>query len=421
MKLSENELSIAWLRQFPAQDVHLARLLLDSLKLVSFSEYELAVTKNIQAICSSTSGSIAIFAAEKRRIDPSATTPGSEDRLAHLLKNLERLNPGRILIKPTTENMRTDKVKHVILVDDFICSGQRMDDFWDVLTSSPKVDARSTKDGVPITSKKRGTLRSWLSFGYCQLWLAGYAIHEVGLKRLLKAIPYLNKEATKFTLTLKGDASYWPETVTDFLNRVERENTTGRHSFGWGNLLIPLVFQYGCPDNCPELLWKNSLRFTALFPNRAIPGELYPCFDGHDDSGRGPALLLEGGQSRLALSLLDDMAEGIRDSRYVALLTLLGLVLSGYAVRNIPGIMLRGEEDVRQLVATAREMALLDDQSKITSFGRDIVARSRGSFLRAFPKRQTPLEPSTFYLPMQFQKRLCGAQRKTRNEPDANS
>ena len=29
--------------------------------------------------------------------------------------------------------------------------------------------------------------------------------------------------------------------------------------------MIPLVFQYGCPDNCPELLWKRSLTSGRSF------------------------------------------------------------------------------------------------------------------------------------------------------------
>ena len=177
VKLSDNELGVQWLRQFSAKDVHVARLLLDSLKLVSFSEYEEATSTRIQSICSHTTGTIAIYTADKQLIDPSASAPGSEHRLSHMLRNLERLNPGRILIKPTIDEMRRAKINHLVLIDDFICSGQRMEDFWDVLTSSP------VKEGKP---RKRGTLRSWLSFGYCELRVVAYAVHEVGLKRLLK-------------------------------------------------------------------------------------------------------------------------------------------------------------------------------------------------------------------------------------------
>lgn len=420
MKLSENQLGIEWLRQFSAKDIHVARLLLDSLKLVSFTEYEQAVSNNITTICSRTSGSIAIFTADKRRINPSLSTPGSEDRLAHLLANAKRLNGDRILIKPTIAEMLAAKADHVVLIDDFICSGQRMEDFWDVLTSSQNDGARIGADGIPKKSRKRGTLRSWLSLRYCKLWLVGYAVHEAGLKRLLKAIPYLRTETTRFSLVLKENAEYWPATVTDFLERIERENAFGRHNLGWGNLRIPLVFQYGCPDNCPELLWKKSLQFSALFPNRAIPTQLYPCFEGDNDSGRGPSLLLDAGQSRLATTLLDEMAKGIKGSRYIDILTLLGLILSGYAARNIASIMLRDEADIQRLMLMAKEMALLDDESRITPFGRDIVNRSRRSFLTASPLQAIAVTSGAFYLPTQFQSKLCGVQRKARNEPDSN-
>jgi hypothetical protein len=410
MKLSENTLGIDWLRQFSAKDVHAARLLLDSLKLVSFGEYEAEISTSINRICAESTGKIAIYTVDKERINPSISAPGSEHRLLHLVRNLQRLNEGRILINPTIDDMRRAKVDHVVLVDDFICSGQRIEDFWDVLTSSPINDAASGGTIFAKKSRKRGSIRSWLSFGYCKLWVVAYAVHETGFERIQKAIPYLKQESIRLTLLLKKNAEYWPTPVSEFLERVEKANTSGRHRLGWGNLMIPLVFQYGCPDNCPELLWRKS-QYLPLFPNRAIPTAFYPCFEERKDGGRGPSLLLKGGQSRLAIKLLEEMERGIRSSRYIDIVTLLGLSASGYAERTIPGIMLRGQAEIDELIATAKEMGMLGEDFALTPFGRDIVERSRQSHLTA-SSRDIGAASAAFYLPMQFKNKLCGVQRK---------
>ena len=82
--------------------------------------------------------------------------------------------------------------------------------------------------------------------------------------------------------------------------------------------------------------------------------------------------------------------------------------------------MLRDQIEVDALVATAREMGLLDHDLRVTRFGRDIVHRSRGSHLTASANNAAAATSGAFYLPTQFQNGLCGVQRKTRNEPGSN-
>jgi hypothetical protein len=415
MKLSENALGIEWLRQFDTRSVFLARLLIDSLKLVSLAEVERGINRTLVKVCSSATGTVALFTADKKTIDPSITLPGSEDRLGHLFRNIQRQFPERVMIRPTLEQMNTARVDHVVLVDDFVCSGQRIEDFWDVWASTSE-PATEVRDGqTRRLTRKRGTLRSWLSFRYCNLWLVGYAVHEVGLERLLRRIPYLDEERVSFELTLRSTVHYWPAEVDAFIDESDKQQGSG--GFGWGNLKVPLVFEYGCPDNCPKLLWRNGLSSRPLFPNRAIPPGLHSCFDNNEEYHRESSVLQAAGQPRLALAILREVDQSQKSRKYADILTLLGLLLRGYSVAKLSTALLRERSEIETLLGAAVQLGLLDDKFRITNFGRDIVARSRKSFLASVPSSDQSL-PDAIYVPMQFQGKLCGARRKSSNEPE---
>jgi hypothetical protein len=400
MKLSEHLLAIEWLRQFDTRDVHAARLLLDSLKLVSFEEFEAAISRDIDAICAKTDGIFSIFTVDKKLMDPTSK-PGSEDRLGHLLTNIERQSNGRILVEPTIDEMREKKSDHIMLIDDFVGSGQRVIDFWNAWAAKPKP----------------ATVRSWLSYGVCRLWLVGYAAHEFGIKRIHERITYLVPERVSFEIHLSAAKNYWPPAIRDFCQKNGTRTNSGRWPLGYGDMMCPLVFQHGCPDNCPAILWSNGLQFKALFPGRGIPNALYPCFSGTTDSDRTPEMLWRAGQYSLALSLIEEIAEGRLTSHYVTLLALIGLLLRGIAASKLPKVMTVEKSQIRVFLQQAQEMGLIDADMHVTAFGKDIVERSKRSFVAPIAQSVIAQLGETHYFPRQFQKRLCGVQRKTSNEP----
>lgn len=395
MKLSEHQLGIEWLRQFDPREVHAARLFLDSLKLVSFDECEVAVSKMVEDIYSTTEGAIGLFTIDKKIIDPSSA-PGSEDRLAHLMRNLERQFRDRILIRPTVAEMRERKVKHIIFIDDFVGSGQRVLGFWKAWASK--------------------TVKSWLSNGTCTLWLAGYAIHESGLKKILQRITYLKEVRIRFEVQLRDKGRYWPPAIRDFCETNGARTGLKHWPLGYGDLMCPLVFQHGCPDNCAAILWSSGVDFSALFPGRGIPLAIYPCFGDVSDHGRNPELLWRTGQFQLALALINDMAAGGHGSEYVALLTILGLLLRGVAPENLSSLLTLERSKVETYLRQAQELGLLGPAFDVTPFGKDLVARSKKSFIAPMQALASFVQPQ-MYFPRQFQKQICGVQPKSRNEP----
>lgn len=388
MKLSEHQLGIQWLQQFDAREVHVARLLLDTLKLVSFSSFEQSIMQVVQNISSQTESCIAAFSVDEKIIDANSN-PGSAGRVAHILTSLQRLNSERILVQPTEADMQSKKVKHVVLVEDFVASGGRVRDFWNAWAS------------------KR--LKSWLSYGYCELWVAGYAIHDIGAETICDRITYLKPERLCFEVRLKSQSRYWPAAVDELCERNAERTGLAYYPHGFGHIAAPIVFQHGCPDNCPAILWNNGKGFRALFPSRVIPSGLHACFDGDSDCGRGPELLWNSGQHRLALALINEMAKKKRSAEYIELLTVLGLLLRGVAAGNLPENMTAASSRLATLLAKAHELGLVDAQYAITPFGRDIVERSRKSYLAHASGSETS-DRGLNYVPRQFQKQICGVQ-----------
>ena len=387
MKLSEHQLGVEWLRQFDAREVHVARLLLDTLKLVSFADFERSIMQVVEGICAQTEGYVAVFSVDEKAIDADSK-PGSAGRVAHILTSIQRINSARILVQPTDAEMRSKRVNHVVLVEDFVASGGRVRDFWNAWASKH--------------------LKSWLSYEVCKLWVAGYAIHDSGMETILERITYLKPERLCFEVSLKINARYWPSAVDDLCEKNAVRTGLGYYPHGFGHIAAPIVFQHGCPDNSPAILWKNGKGFRALFPERVIPPQLHVCFDGSNDGGRGPELLWESGQHKLALGLIDEMSSKRRSPEYIELLTILGLLLRGMVVANLSTNLTATASRIDELLAKAHELGLVDASNSITLFGRDIVERSRKSYLAEAPEIEANADRGLNYVPKQFKKQICG-------------
>jgi hypothetical protein len=387
MRLSEHQQGIEWLRQFARKDVHAARFALDSLKLVSFSEFEASIIRSLRLVIERVEGKVAAFTLDKKIIDPSSK-PGSEDRLAHLLTGLTRVFGDQVLINPSDDSMAEEKVSDVILVDDFVASGSRILDFWRAW--EPK------------------RLKSWISLGYCKLWLVGHAIHRKGISAA-SGLKGLAPERMIFDVTLEGERDYWPASLIKFFEKTVELTFHEPFSANFGGIQSPIVFQHGCPDNAPALFCRNGLGFKALFPNRSIPIELYPCFDRYTDSYRTPDLLWDAGQPTLALQALDAIADGTNDFQS-DILEVLGILAKGLSPDKLSSVMTASSQAVSDRIGRCMDLGLLDGESNITPFGLDLLARARRQYLS---QRQFTAEPdsdSIYYVPKQFSGKFCGVQ-----------
>ena len=175
---------------------------------------------------------------------------------------------------------------------------------------------------------------------------------------------------------------------------------------GYRGSACPVVFEHGCPNNLPAILWASKGRWKGLFPNRAIPTELRPCFED-DGIARAMEALWRANQPKLALSLLDalDHAAPLVPDQWL-LLTLLGLRLRGVVESELADRLLIARTDCADLLGRAAEMGLyVQEFSQVTPLGRAVVARFRERSTQV--RRPQPIDTSPAdYYPQQCEGKL---------------
>jgi hypothetical protein len=425
-KLAEHPKAVEWLQQFDGRRIHVARLLLDLLKLVPTAECERRIKQQIISICNETEGRLALFpvdrglALEERQNQfyirkfggrsakfEEAIVPNSEvgpkviiseeelekrprrqrfssaGRIGHILEALKGEFPRRISVGSTTDSMRAERVKHIVLVDDLISTGSSISNFWKFWATP--------------------SLRSWLSRGNCKLWIVAYAAHQEGIATVERKVPYVHRERLRFEVMLPSTDDLWPAPVLDLCEEYGRLTGKPGAARGFQGILSPIVFQYRCPNSTSSILWDSSrTKWKALFPNRNIPIELTDCFEIDGDQIRHAEVLWKSAQYRLALKLLDDLQNGRKNKDHQLALTLLGLLGRNIRLERLAPMMLLSDERITGLLEVISQLGLATPDGKITGFGKDLLKRSRGTFLVGNKYIQPNEEAISFYFPKQF-------------------
>jgi hypothetical protein len=295
-----------WLAQFGADDQEVARKIVANLTLVSHTEFERVIQKAFEDLSSGHEHPIAFFAVrevEKQKsyfelytnpvtgeIDALApgSDHGSDARVAAAIRNYCKTDPDRLLNHPGLNKLKHRKCRTVVLVDDFIGSGERTTEFINSFWMDP-------------------TFVSWLSLKYLKLVVIAYSGTERGIKRVSKhkAKPEIIIERSCPTFRDMPWSSELRKSVLDICQRYGRRTSAGYWWDGYGSALAALAFEHGCPDNAPAILWaptEDTKPWSPLFPNRVIMAGEKSVFPPEIVCGDTLTTLLEVGQKRLAAS-----------------------------------------------------------------------------------------------------------------------
>jgi hypothetical protein len=405
LRLSEHPVSQQWLAQFcTSEDRAQAAQLLNLLKLVSAREFEAGIEQALTKLQARLQATIAVYPiappipeeiagygpftggiprdnnGQSREVGRRRKY-GSEDRVGHVLAKLqERLKRGTgassIECIPTLTQLKTQGIRHIVLVDDVCGSGKRITDYWQVIPRR---------------------IKSLLSLKQCELWIVLYAIAPMGMAVLKKVMP--NFPLSDHLITVLPEAD-----LQDLLPRELRtlcENYAeliGMESSGLGyqGSSSPIVFEHGCPNN----------NWEGLFPNRSIPTEMRSCFD-EDGTERALETLWRANQPKLALSLLDALDHTVPLTvEQRLLLTMLGLRLRGVLESDLAIRLLISDSVSKRLLGVAAGMGLYDRTlAQVTSMGREFVSRFRNKFGRA-PQHYTVGKNPDNYYPQQCEGKL---------------
>jgi len=314
----------AWVDQMDESDRALARRLLDALTLVSHTEFERSLIETISAEADKFHGPVALFATREMTGQPyldvaevdavgSGSDLGSEARVAAIIRGLHKQRPDKFLRHPTIDEMHSAKCRAIFMIDDFIGSGQRTCEFFGEFW-------------------KNRRLRSWHSLHLLSFVAVCYSSTEVGRKtveRGTRAKVVLRRECPTF-----GDLP-WSKTVKEearvLLYKYGKRTEDGYFYFGFGDAGAALVFEHGCPDNCPAIFWsqgKPLSSWSPLFPKRSVTLSVASAFPHEIANHELSGVLLDAGEKKLAMSGALSRRGPIGEQ----ILTILGLLAQG--VRN---------------------------------------------------------------------------------------
>ena len=370
-----------WISGFDPADRDAARKLVNGLTLVSLSVFARVVERLVREQAHAIDGPVALFAAREvgsnapyfgqasgKRRRRAATTDavsrgadiGSEGHVASTLRNTCRATPDSLLNHPSIAKMREERCRAIVVVDDIVGSGNRIRKFLDSMWQSR-------------------TIRSWWSSGYIKFFVVAFAATSSGMLTVQRA------RYRPCILTDRDCPTYrslpWAKSERNRVSRLsqkygQRTSKPGM-AMGYGDTMASLVFEHGCPNNAPSILWANgspASPWQPLFPNRSVLGEERSVFPP-EIARRDPiSILLEAGQSRLAKTATHRLQEPGR----AHILVILGLVAKGIR-RNASLTFATGMSNAELEIQLSRciDWGLVTATRRITPTGLAELNRAR--------------------------------------------
>jgi hypothetical protein len=273
--LANSELGRQWLAQFEPADVETAKRLLSALTLVSHNAFERAITAQIVAEAEKVDGSVALYATREcddeldlfkfakggegakalDAVDRGADL-GSEARVAAIIRNLAKVNSDKLLNHPTLEVMREKRCRSIFVIDDYIGSGKRTADFLSAIWRS-------------------SAIKSWHSLKWIDFVSIAYSATARGGARVCR-------QRMHPRLVLERDCPTYPEMPWRAEIKDEVQSLCWRYGartsrrsmrLGFDKVMAALVFEHGCPNNAPAILWAPTpvnKKWMPLFPDRSV-------------------------------------------------------------------------------------------------------------------------------------------------------
>ncbi|MGY4198967.1 phosphoribosyltransferase-like protein [Bradyrhizobium sp. USDA 4520] len=266
-----------WLENFDADDKPVAKRLLDSLLLVSASEFNSKVTKQLIGMAARAREAKEVFAlyAEREMAETHEEVPpffpgtergratgpgiqpievskkhdvGSEGIVASLISKFRSANPDIVLSHPGPDALRSKRVRKIVIVTDFIGSGFRI---YSMLDAFAKV----------------ATIQSWRSYGLIAFEVICYSATEDGAK-------FVEGHGLRPRLTIYAACPVVDETFKGLELKAIRQlcGKYPKHSkwpMGFKATGSLIAFSHGIPNNAPQIFHSSLNGWRPLFQGRS--------------------------------------------------------------------------------------------------------------------------------------------------------
>lgn len=388
-KLLLTERGESWLQNFPAEDRPRARKLVSHLTLVSLTEFERSLAQRIEELARKWQGPIALYTVREVPTGssvfdhngvaippvPAGRDIGSEGRIASFIRNLAK--QPKFLNNPNIEEMRERRCNAVFFVDDFVGSGQRTKSYVEAFYRHPSI-------------------RSWFSYQKFEAVVVTYAAIDEGVKRIQrsKMTPRVSfiRSCPTLRRTVHDDNEYL--SLRSLCREFADKHKLGL-PYGYGQHIALLVFEHGCPNNCPSILWRKGRdgKWIPLFPDRAVAIDERGVFPPEIVRNEPIHALILAGANRLAKSSRAIISNPL-PAEWIAV-----LLLFAKGVRRIDAIEAATRMNHAESARTIEECVaagLLTQRWRLTDFGRMELA---GIFNAKRTTKMLPKIVDEYYYP----------------------
>ncbi|MGX7345449.1 phosphoribosyltransferase-like protein [Acetobacter pasteurianus] len=374
LRLPNTQKGKEWLSQFDLLDRENAARLLGALTLVSHSAFERALQSLVLSEAEKVNGPVALYAVREidkgvsyfeamaNPDDPLASLDavargsdlGSEARIAAIIRNICKTKPEKLLNHPSLEKLRTTRAKAIIVVDDIIGSGKRSAGFISAMWRSKSV-------------------MSWYSRHEIQFVALAYTATQFGAEQVCKlgCCPkvVLVRDCPTFNdIPWHNDIE---SAIVALCKNYGQRTSRPRMKLGFKKTMAALVFEHGCPNNTPSILWapiSEKSTWQPMFPDRTVPLEQTSAFPPDVMARDRIAMLTElsgDEEAELPTAILGESALGMTT------VTVLALVASGIRSRAALSYATGYDaKDCTELLNRCVERGYLTGTLRLTPAGR---------------------------------------------------
>lgn len=372
MPRSEHPRITAWFENFAVPRRDTARLLVDSLELVSETDLRRELGAAMLGLLPQLAGPVAAFPA--REVPPGESAhaqgregryqllepglPGSEAILGNILTGVLRQGGDAVglLDGHDLEDLRAHKAKTILLVDDFSGSGSQLIKFHKAL-------------------RRHKTIRSWISYHLIDFHVLAYAATDKAARLLRRRFGEDNVHIIRACPTFEG-AGWTPEqrAEVETLCRTSAGRRNKNWALGYRDSRALIAFEHTAPNNLPYILWKVATGWNSLFEYKGVPNDLLRLFTMRPDPPREP-LVGSAGAERLGQTI-----------------DLLGRRVFGAG--NIAEVLRVSIAEAERLLRLAYSLGLTNARHRLTDAGRSELKRWRAAHpVRVLPNRDEPYYP----------------------------
>lgn len=373
----------AWLRNFAEQDRDVATLLIDALRVVSFSKLWAGLDEQLRTLIERRQisppalviperslkhfgihGEDRVRAVAYEDFEPGADLEvsklGSDGFVSLLLRELRVRSAGapEEWLRPSAKlcELRDARCRSIVVVTDYLGTGSQVLALTSALT-------------------RNRTIRSWRSRGL-RIYVAGFAASQDAVIRVRQHRSVDDAWPVEIAPTIM-DAPWNPDARAAVVALCEQEcRVPLDRALGFSGTGGLFLTERSAPNNLPAVLTQNTTGWVPLFPDRTVPVEFARLVGEYRPTESLSDLANRLGQIRLGRN------DRVKDMRGASRLAIAVLALANAAPctdLSIAGELSLDQMRARRLLQSLCHWGFVDSEGAITEAGRrELAAHKRG-------------------------------------------